>query len=177
MGTVSRHGFHPPEAQQGGQINYPTCPPAGGHSNFGDISAGIDRKNRILVSLSHGTMAPRKTSRSKFASSTTEARVSFSWSGRWGLQDAYTDMKYLDFARVTEAIGMLAIRVGDAEELGGAVREWLAYDGPALLVSWAPSELVMRPSLRDGALFSQSGSRVTRWRGPTWMACHDWPPR
>jgi pyruvate dehydrogenase (quinone) len=50
-----------------------------------------------------------------------------------GLLDNFTDLKNPDFGRVAESLGMWGKRVERAEDLDGAVREWLATPGPALL--------------------------------------------
>jgi len=71
-----------------------------------------------------------------------------------GLLDAYTDLKNPDFARVAEAIGFAAWRVGRAEDLDTAVRDWLACPGPALLdVLTARMELVMPPKVEASQIF------------------------
>ena len=71
-----------------------------------------------------------------------------------GLLDAYTDLKNPDFARVAEAIGFWGRSVRDAEELDGAVVEWLAQPGPALLdVHTDRMELVMPPKVEAGQVF------------------------
>ena len=80
-----------------------------------------------------------------------------------GLLDAYTDLKNPDFARVAEAIGFWSRRVEEPEDLEGAVRDWLAAPGPALLdVLTDRYELVMPPTVAPGqvagmALYSARG--------------------
>jgi pyruvate dehydrogenase (quinone) len=55
-----------------------------------------------------------------------------------------------DFAAMSRAAGIFAIRVEDPAELSGAIREFLAFDGPALLdVRTARNELSMPPKI-DG---------------------------
>ncbi|GJE48332.1 Pyruvate dehydrogenase [ubiquinone] [Methylobacterium tardum] len=55
-----------------------------------------------------------------------------------------------DFAAMSRAAGIFAIRVEDPAELPGAIREVLAFDGPALLdVRTARNELSMPPKI-DG---------------------------
>jgi len=63
-----------------------------------------------------------------------------------GLLNAYTDLVNPDFSRVAEAIGFHARRVEKAADLDGAVKDWLAQPGPALLdVVTSRMELVMPP--------------------------------
>jgi pyruvate dehydrogenase (quinone) len=55
-----------------------------------------------------------------------------------------------DFAAMSRAAGIFALRVEDPAELPGAVREFLAFDGPSLLdVRTARNELSMPPKI-DG---------------------------
>ena len=55
-----------------------------------------------------------------------------------------------DFAAMSRAAGIFALRVEDPAELPGAVREFLAFDGPSLLdVCTARNELSMPPKI-DG---------------------------
>ena len=55
-----------------------------------------------------------------------------------------------DFAAMSRAAGIFAIRVEDPAELPGAIREFLEFDGPALLdVRTARNELSMPPKI-DG---------------------------
>ena len=52
---------------------------------------------------------------------------------------------------MAEAIGFRARRVEHAEDLDGAVRDWLAQTGPALLdVATSRMELVMPPHIEAG---------------------------
>jgi pyruvate dehydrogenase (quinone) len=71
-----------------------------------------------------------------------------------GLLDAYTDLKNPDFAKVAQAIGFWARRVERAEDVEGAVAEWLAAPGPALLdVVTDRFELVMPPKIEASQVF------------------------
>ena len=55
-----------------------------------------------------------------------------------------------DFAAMSQAAGIFALRVEDPAELPGAMREFLAFDGPSLLdVRTARNELSMPPKI-DG---------------------------
>jgi len=55
-----------------------------------------------------------------------------------------------DFAAMSRAAGIFAIRVEDPGELEGAIREFLAFDGPSLLdVAVARNELSIPPKI-DG---------------------------
>ncbi|EIZ78031.1 pyruvate dehydrogenase (cytochrome) [Novosphingobium sp. Rr 2-17] len=68
-----------------------------------------------------------------------------------GLLDTYTDLLNPDFGRVAEAMGLWGRRVEQAEELEGAVRDWLVTPGPALLdVVTDRFELVMPPKIAPG---------------------------
>jgi len=68
-----------------------------------------------------------------------------------GLLEAYTDLINPDFARVAEAMGLWGRRVEQADQLEGAVRDWLAAPGPALLdVVTDRYELVMPPKVEAG---------------------------
>jgi pyruvate dehydrogenase (quinone) len=63
-----------------------------------------------------------------------------------GLLDVYTDLHNPDFAKLAEAIGFWGRRIERPEELEGAVQDWLAQPGPALLdVRTDRYELVMPP--------------------------------
>ncbi|NII10706.1 thiamine pyrophosphate-dependent enzyme [Oleiagrimonas sp. C23AA] len=65
-----------------------------------------------------------------------------------GLLDSFTELKNPDFGRLAEAVGMYGRRVTEADELEGAVKDWLAHPGPALLdVSVNRMELVMPPKV------------------------------
>jgi pyruvate dehydrogenase (quinone) len=71
-----------------------------------------------------------------------------------GLLDAYTKLENPDFARVAKAIGFHARRVERAEALEGAVRDWLAEPGPALLdVVTSRLELVRPPTVQAAHIF------------------------
>lgn len=71
-----------------------------------------------------------------------------------GLLDAYTDLKNPDFGRVAEAMGLWGRRVEAPEDLDGAVRDWLAAPGPALLdVVTDRYELVMPPRVSASQVF------------------------
>ncbi len=74
-----------------------------------------------------------------------------------GLLNAFTDLKNPDFARLSEVIGFRGWRVEKAEELEGAVREWLACPGPALLdVLTDRMELVMPPHVQASQVFGMA---------------------
>ncbi|MEJ8574835.1 thiamine pyrophosphate-dependent enzyme [Microbaculum marinum] len=65
-----------------------------------------------------------------------------------GMLDAYTDLKNPHFSKLAESCGFYGARVEDAGELEGAMRDWLAHDGPALLdVKVNRFELVMPPTV------------------------------
>jgi pyruvate dehydrogenase (quinone) len=67
-----------------------------------------------------------------------------------GLLDTYTDLQNPDFGGVARAMGIWGRRVEVAEDLDGAVREWLAQPGPALLdVLVDRFELVMPPVIES----------------------------
>lgn len=71
-----------------------------------------------------------------------------------GLLDAYTNLENPDFARVAESIGFHARRVGHAQDLDGAVRDWLGQPGPALIdVVTSRMELVMPPVIEAAQVF------------------------
>lgn len=64
------------------------------------------------------------------------------------LVNEYTDLKNPDFAKMAEVIGFGAWRVEKPEQLENAIKEFLAYDGPALLdVLTSGYELVMPPEV------------------------------
>lgn len=68
-----------------------------------------------------------------------------------GLLDTYTDLLNPDFGQVAQAMGLWGRRVEQAQDLEGAVREWLAQPGPALLdVVTDRFELVMPPRVKVG---------------------------
>jgi len=59
-----------------------------------------------------------------------------------------TDLQNPDFAQVAEAIGIKGFRVDRAKDLPDVMREFLAHDGPALLlVKTEPQELTIPPSI------------------------------
>ena len=65
-----------------------------------------------------------------------------------GMLDAYTKLKNPDFARLAEVVGFHGQRVERAEDLEGAMQEFLAHPGPALLdVTVNGMELVMPPTI------------------------------
>ena len=64
-----------------------------------------------------------------------------------GLVPVYTDLKNPDFGEVAKAMGLWGRSVSKAGELEGAIQDWLAQPGPALLhVKVKPMQLVMPPS-------------------------------
>ena len=74
-----------------------------------------------------------------------------------GLLDAYTNLVNPDFARVAEAIGFHARRVERAEDLEGAVKNWLTQPGPALLdVVTSRLELVVPSHIEAGPIFGMA---------------------
>lgn len=59
-----------------------------------------------------------------------------------------TDLENPDFAKVAEAVGIRGIRVDKSADLPGAVQEFLAHDGPAVLnVLTERQELSMPPNI------------------------------
>jgi pyruvate dehydrogenase (quinone) len=65
-----------------------------------------------------------------------------------GLLDNYTSLLNPDFSKVAEAMGLYGRQVTAAAELEGAVEQFLAHPGPALLdVKVNPEELVMPPKI------------------------------
>ncbi len=65
-----------------------------------------------------------------------------------GFLDTAVELTNLDFAAMARGAGIFARRVEDPAELEGAMREWLAHDGPALLdVVSARQELAMPPKI------------------------------
>ncbi|QBR01589.1 thiamine pyrophosphate-dependent enzyme [Paraburkholderia pallida] len=63
-----------------------------------------------------------------------------------GMLDTFTHLKNPDFGKVAEAVGLWGKTVRSASELPGAVQDWLAQPGPALLnVVVNPLELVKPP--------------------------------
>jgi len=66
-----------------------------------------------------------------------------------GYLDAGTELKNPDFAAMSNAMGILGIRVEQSEDLEPALRRALAHDGPVLVdVVTATQELVMPPSIK-----------------------------
>lgn len=65
-----------------------------------------------------------------------------------GFLDTGVALTNPDFAAMARGAGIFAKRVEDPAELDGAMREWLAHDGPALLdVVSARQELAMPPKI------------------------------
>jgi len=63
-----------------------------------------------------------------------------------GMVDHYTDLKNPDFGELAKVCGLWGARVEEADHLEGAIADWLAATGPALLhVKVEPMELVMPP--------------------------------
>ena len=59
-----------------------------------------------------------------------------------------TELKNPNFAKVADAIGLKGFRVERSKDLKGAVAEFLAYDGPAVLdVITERQELSMPPTI------------------------------
>lgn len=72
-----------------------------------------------------------------------------------GLLDAYTELKNPDFSRVAESMGIRGWKVDNAEELEGAMAQWLRCEGPAILdVKVNRMELVMPPKIEAGQVAS-----------------------
>ncbi|MGU9859311.1 ubiquinone-dependent pyruvate dehydrogenase [Pseudomonas sp. LF245] len=66
-----------------------------------------------------------------------------------GYLDAGTELKNPDFAAMSNAMGILGIRVEQSEDLEPALRRALEHDGPVLVdVVTATQELVMPPSIK-----------------------------
>ncbi|WP_340053924.1 ubiquinone-dependent pyruvate dehydrogenase [Pseudomonas sp. JAI120] len=66
-----------------------------------------------------------------------------------GYLDAGTELKNPDFAAMSNAMGILGIRVEQSEDLEPALLRALAHDGPVLVdVVTATQELVMPPSIK-----------------------------
>jgi pyruvate dehydrogenase (quinone) len=64
-----------------------------------------------------------------------------------GIEPIFTDLKNPDFGKVAEAMGLWGRCVTKAGDLQGAIVDWLAQPGPALLdVKVNPMQLVMPPS-------------------------------
>jgi len=69
-----------------------------------------------------------------------------------GLLPTFTDLLNPDFGKVAEAMGFWGRTISKATELEGAIKEWLAQPGPALLnVKVAPQQLVMPPTIEASA--------------------------
>ena len=72
-----------------------------------------------------------------------------------GLLDSYTGLENPNFAMLAEVCGLKGWRVETADELEGAMAEWLAADGPAILdVRVNRMELVMPPKIEAGQVAS-----------------------
>ncbi|MBN8290850.1 ubiquinone-dependent pyruvate dehydrogenase [Rhodobacter sp. NTK016B] len=72
-----------------------------------------------------------------------------------GLLDSFTGLDNPDFAKLAEVCGLKGWRVETAGQLEGAMSEWLAADGPALLdVRVNRMELVMPPKVEAGQVAS-----------------------
>ncbi len=66
-----------------------------------------------------------------------------------GYLDAGTELKNPDFAAMSNAMGILGIRVEQSEDLEPALRRALEHDGPVLVdVITATQELVMPPTIK-----------------------------
>ncbi|WP_427185281.1 ubiquinone-dependent pyruvate dehydrogenase [Bordetella bronchialis] len=66
-----------------------------------------------------------------------------------GYLDTNTDLRNPDFAAMSNAMGILGIRVEHAEDLESALRQAFAHDGPALVdVLTAKQELVIPPRIK-----------------------------
>ena len=66
-----------------------------------------------------------------------------------GYLDTGTELKNPDFAAMSNAMGILGIRVEQSEDLKAALRRALTHDGPVLVdVVTATQELVMPPSIK-----------------------------
>jgi pyruvate dehydrogenase (quinone) len=65
-----------------------------------------------------------------------------------GMPPFGTDLKNPNFAKMAEAIGIMGVRVENAEDVPAAVEKALAHDGPVLLdVLTNPAELAMPPKI------------------------------
>ena len=65
-----------------------------------------------------------------------------------GLLDAFTRLKNPNFASLAKVCGLYGAKVDEAGDVESAMREWLAYDGPALLdVRVSALELVVPPEV------------------------------
>ena len=74
-----------------------------------------------------------------------------------GITPTFTDLKNPDFGKVAEAMGLWGKTVSQAGELEGAVAEWLAQPGPALLnVKVETMELVIPPFTAIGPAYGMA---------------------
>ena len=74
-----------------------------------------------------------------------------------GITPVFTDLKNPDFGQVAEAMGLWGKTVSKADQLEGAVEEWLAQPGPALLnVKVEPMELVLPPFTAIGPAYGMA---------------------
>jgi pyruvate dehydrogenase (quinone) len=74
-----------------------------------------------------------------------------------GLLPVYTNLTNPDFGKVAEAMGLWGKTVSKAENLEGAVAEWLGQPGPALLnVKVEPMELVMPPFTAPDSVYGMA---------------------
>jgi len=72
-----------------------------------------------------------------------------------GLLDSFTGLENPDFAKLAEACGLRGWRVDHAGHLEGAIKDWLAADGPAPLdVRVNRMELVMPPRIEAAQVAS-----------------------
>lgn len=72
-----------------------------------------------------------------------------------GLLDSFTDLQNPNFGEVAKACGFYGAQVTNANDLEGAMTEWLAQPGPALLdVKVNRMELVMPPTINAGEVVS-----------------------
>jgi pyruvate dehydrogenase (quinone) len=63
-----------------------------------------------------------------------------------GMVNLYTDLKNPDFGELAKVCGLWGAKVENADHLEGAIADWLAAPGPALLhIKVEPMELVMPP--------------------------------
>jgi pyruvate dehydrogenase (quinone) len=71
-----------------------------------------------------------------------------------GLLEAFTELKNPDFSQVARAMGLWSRRVERSSDVDGAVQQWLAEPGPALLdVVIDRFELVMPPKVAPSQVF------------------------
>ncbi|TYC64055.1 ubiquinone-dependent pyruvate dehydrogenase [Stappia sp. BW2] len=72
-----------------------------------------------------------------------------------GLLDSFTGLENPDFSKLAEVCGLKGWRVENASDLEGAMKEWLAAEGPAILdVRVNRVELVMPPKIEAGQVAS-----------------------